>query len=266
MDTAHRVSRTAGHRGGELQLNADPAAQRRLLDLQAADLHLDQLAHRHETLPEVAELGSLAAEHSRLKNDEVAVATEVSDLEREQERADADVEQVRRRKDRDQTRLDAGQVSSAKELESLQSEIASLLRRQGVLEEAELDIMERLEDAQRRVAQITADRAAVEARARDVQRARDEAWAGIDETAQAVRQEREVIASEIPDDLLALYEKTRAERGGIGAVEIRQLRCEGCRITIDPADLARIRAAAPEVVVRCDECHRIQVRTAESGL
>ena len=71
---------------------------------------------------------------------------------------------------------------------------------------------------------------------------------------------------EIPADLLALYEKIRADRGGVGAVEIRQRRCEGCRITIDPADLVRIRAAAPDVVLRCEECRRIQVRTAESGL
>jgi hypothetical protein len=72
--------------------------------------------------------------------------------------------------------------------------------------------------------------------------------------------------ADIPDDLLALYDKIRADRGGVGAVEIRQRRCEGCRITIDPADLARIRAAAPDAVVRCEECRRIQVRTAESGL
>lgn len=237
-----------------------------MLDLQAADLQLDQLAHKRETLPEAAEARSLAGEHANLRDQEVAVVTEIADLEREQERADADVEQVRQRKDRDQQRLDVGQVSSAKELESLQSEIASLERRQEVLEESELEIMQRLEDAQRRAAQLIADRTDVERRGRLAQQARDNAWAGIDQTAQAVRNEREQVAAEIPADLLALYEKTRAERGGVGAVEIRQLRCEGCRITIDPADLKRIRAAAPSLVVRCEECRRILVRTAESGL
>jgi uncharacterized protein len=266
MDRAHGVQHDLSRRGGERPLNADPAAQRRLLDLQAADLELDQLAHRRETLPEAAEARSLAAEHARIRNEEVTVATEIADLERDQRRADADVEQVRQRKDRDRQRLDAGQVSSPKELESLQSEIVSLERRQAVLEEAELEIMQRLEDAQRRAAQLGADRIEVERRGREAQRARDDAWAGIDDAAQTVRHERELIAAQLPADLLALYEKTRAERGGIGAVEIRQRRCEGCRITIDPADLNRIRAAAPDLVVRCEECRRIQVRTAESGL
>jgi uncharacterized protein len=266
MDCTRSVGLNVSYRGGEPLLNADPTAQRRLLDLQAADLQLDQLAHRRETLPEAAEARSLAVEHARLRDQEVAVATEMADLEREQERADADVEQVRQRKERDRKRLDAGQVSSPKELESLQSEIASLERRQGVLEETELDIMQRLEDAERRAAEVVSDRTEVERRGRKAQSTRNDAWAEIDRTIQAVRQERKLIAGEIPPDLLALYEKIRAERGGVGAVEIRQRRCEGCRITIDPADLNRMRAAAPNLVVRCEECRRIQVRTAESGL
>jgi uncharacterized protein len=266
VDIARRIGVTITPRGGEAPLNADPAAQRQLLDLQAADLELDQLAHRRESLPEAAEAMDLALAHSRLRDQDVAIATEIADLEREQSRADADVEQVRQRKDRDRVRLDAGQVSSAKELESLQSEIASLERRQGVLEEAELDVMERLEDAQRRAARVSVDRAEIERRGREVQGARDIAWAEIDSTVEILRRQRELIAADIPADLVALYEKTRADRGGVGAVEIRQRRCEGCRITIDPADLVRIRAAAPEVVLRCEECRRIQVRTAESGL
>lgn len=253
-------------RGGEPPLNADPAAQQRLLDLQAIDLELDQLAHRRNHLPEIAELDALAADHMKIRDAEVTVTTEIADLEREQRRADADVEQVRQRKDRDQRRLDTGQVSSPKELESLQSEIASLVRRQGALEEAELEIMERLEEATRRSSQLAADRQEIGRRAQEVQRVRDAAWAEIDDSQQSSHRHRETVVADIPDDLLALYEKIRADRGGVGAVEIRQRRCEGCRITIDPADLAKIRVAAPDAVVRCEECRRIQVRTAESGL
>jgi uncharacterized protein len=252
--------------GGEQPLNADPAAQQRLLELQALDLTLDRLAHRRQTLPEVAEVDALAAEHAKLRDAEVTIATEITDLEREQGRADADVEQVRQRKDRDQRRLDAGEVSSPKELESLQSEIVSLERRQAILEEAELDVMERLEDAQKRLAQVADERTEVAQRAQDVQRARDSAWAEIDKDADFAQQQRAAVTAEVPAELLALYEKVRAERGGVGAAELRQRRCEGCRITIDPAELSRIRAAAPDAVLRCEECRRILVRTAESGL
>ncbi|HMG29163.1 MAG TPA: C4-type zinc ribbon domain-containing protein [Jiangellaceae bacterium] len=262
MDHAHRTPA----RGGEPPLNADPAAQQRLLDLQAVDHALGQLAYRRNSLPEVAELAALAAEHMKLRDAGVAVTTEIADLDREERRADADVEQVRQRKDRDLRRLDNGQVSSPKELENLQSEIASLERRQSVLEEAELDVMERLEEARKRSSHLETEREDVGRRAQEVQRARDAAWEEIDNDTESARQQRAAVVADIPADLLSLYDKIRADRGGIGAVEIRQRRCEGCRITIDPADLARIRAAAPDAVLRCEECRRIQVRTAESGL
>ncbi|WP_203454096.1 DUF7581 domain-containing protein [Jiangella aurantiaca] len=247
-------------------MNADPAVQLRLLDVQAVDQRLDQLAHRRKTLPEAAELETLAAEHSRLRDAEVVAGTTVADLEREQKRADAEVEQVRARKDRDQRRLDAGQVSSAKELESLQSEIASLNRRQGVLEDAEIEIMERLEVAQNEAAALAAERESVGKTAQEVQAARDAAWAQIDQDATAARAERQALVADIPADLLALYEKIRADRGGIGAAALRQRRCEGCMIQLDAAELSRIRGLAPDVVVRHEECRRILVRTHESGL
>lgn len=260
MDASHQRAR----RG--FPLNADPAHQRRLLDLQALDTKIDQLAHRRKSLPEIAELEKLAGEHSRLRDAEVSASTQAGDLEQQRGRADKDVELVRARKDRDQKRLDAGQVSAARELQSLQSEIASLERRQGELEEIELEIMEQLESAQEEARHLASQREEVGRRARDVQAARDAAWQEIDaETAEA-KAERDSVAGEIPDDLLALYEKARATGHGIGAAAIRQRRCEGCRLELDPVTLNTIRATAPEAIVRCEECRRILVRTEESGL
>ncbi|HEY9408794.1 MAG TPA: C4-type zinc ribbon domain-containing protein [Jiangellaceae bacterium] len=250
----------------ERPLNADPAVQLRLLDVQALDTKLDQLAHRRRTIPEVAELETLAAEHARLRDAEVVAATSVSDLEREQKRADAEVEQVRARKDRDQQRLDAGQVASPKELEGLQSEIESLNRRQSVLEDAELEIMERLEAAQNEHASLGAERDKVGQRTQEAQAARDAEWTEIDKDAEFARHQRTALVADIPADLVALYEKIRTERGGIGAAALRQRRCEGCRMQLDPAEVARIRGLAADAVIRHDECRRILVRTSESGL
>ncbi|HSK26297.1 MAG TPA: C4-type zinc ribbon domain-containing protein [Jiangellales bacterium] len=251
---------------GERPLNADPAAQLRLLEVQALDLRLDQIVHRLRTLPEVAELERLAAEHTRLRDLEVSASTEVADLERDRGRAESDVAQVRARKARDQQRLDAGQVSSPRELEQLQHEIASLERRQGDLEDVELEIMERLEEAQQRQAGLAAQRDDVATKAADVQRARDAAFAELDKDAEYVRQQRGTVVGDVPDDLLALYAKLREQHGGIGAAALKQRRCEGCHLQLDPADVNRIRAAAPDAVVRCGECRRILVRTDESGL
>jgi uncharacterized protein len=40
-------------------VNAEPAAQRRLLDLARADAELDRAAHRRRTLPELTEVADI---------------------------------------------------------------------------------------------------------------------------------------------------------------------------------------------------------------
>jgi uncharacterized protein len=74
------------------------------------------------------------------------------------------------------------------------------------------------------------------------------------------------IAGELPADLLALYERAREHGGGVGAAMLRQRRCEGCRIELSGSELSAVRSAAPDEVVRCENCRRILVRTDESGL
>ena len=247
-------------------MRAEAAAQLRLLDLQALDTVLGQLAHRRRGVPQVAELVALEARAGELRDHEIAVRTAVSDLEREMAKAEADVAQVRERIARDQAMLDAGSVASARQLEDLQHEIANLARRVGDLEDAELDVMEKLEGAQSRAASATAALSELAEARRAAEAARDAAFADIDLEVARVGGERARVAPEIPTDLLALYDRIRPGAGGIAAAPLHRGRCQGCQITLTPADIGRIRAEPADEVVRCEECRRILVRTAESGL
>lgn len=196
----------------------------------------------------------------------VAAQTEHSDVTRQQTKADQDVEQVRQRAARDQQRLDSGRVGSPRELENLQSEIASLQRRQAALEDIELEIMQRLEDVDDRLTALTAERETVRAAAADLTERRDVALAAIAEEEATTRDLRGTLAGQIDAALVALYEKVREQQGGIGAAALAHRRCQGCRLELNPTDLGRIRAAPEDEVLRCEECRRILVRTAESGL
>jgi predicted nucleic acid-binding Zn-ribbon protein len=246
-------------------VKADPEAQRRLLDLQAIDIALTQLAHKRKSLPEHAELDRLARELSTMEDQRVRAQVAVDDLDRDISRLERDAEQVRARKDKDQVRLDAG-TGPARELEALQHEIATLNRRQSELEDAELELMEQRETAQAtlddivgRLTETRSVRAAAEQR-------RDEALTGLAKDEEFRRSGRKPLAADLPADLITLYDKIRDSSGGIGAAMLRHGRCEGCRIELSGGDKARVKAAAPDEVVRCEECRRILVRTAESGL
>ncbi|MEV0274155.1 MAG: hypothetical protein HOV71_14660 [Hamadaea sp.] len=246
-------------------MKADPEDQRRLLDLQAIDTTLAQLAHRRKTLPELAELDRLAREISSLSDERVRAQVDVDDLDRDISKQEREVDTVRQRLTKDQQRLDDGRLP-ARELTAIEHEITALKRRQSDLEDVEIELMERREQAQstldgveQRLAQARQDRAATETK-------RDEAVAEIAKEAEWKAAARKPLAADLPADLVTLYDKIREVSGGLGAALVQHGRCGGCRIELAGADRVRVKSAPPDEVVRCEECRRIMVRTSESGL
>lgn len=247
-------------------VNADPATQLRLLDLQAVDTALARLSHRRGTLPELEEIARSEENFAALRDDIVRAETDISDVDREQRRLEADVDQVRQRAARDQQRMQSGAVGSPKELESLQHEVETLARRQSELEDKVLDVMERREEFDTTLGELRQRAGTIGSELDAAVTRRDTAYAEIDTAMANQRAERDTIAAEIPDDLRALYERIRESAGGVGAAALRQRRCEGCRLELAGTELAAARNAAPELVVRCENCRRILVRTPDSGL
>ena len=245
-------------------MKADPETQRRLLDLQAIDTALAQLAHKRRTLPENAELDALDRTLSTLDDERVRAQVGVDDLDRDIARLEKDVDQVRTRKAKDQVRLDAG-TGPARELEALQHELGTLSRRQNELEDAELELMEQREQAATVLAEVERRLATDRERRAEVTRRRDDALAGIARDEEFRTSGRKPLVADLPADLVGLYEQIRAQTG-MGAALLRAGRCEGCRLELSGSERSRVRSAAPDEVVRCDECRRILVRTAESGL
>ncbi|WP_395694983.1 zinc ribbon domain-containing protein [Nocardioides sp.] len=190
----------------------------------------------------------------------------VDDLVAEQEKVDADVEAVKARRTRDRTRMDQGLISNPKDLERMQHELESLERRIASLEDDEIEVMERLEEAQAELTKLQGMVAEAEEQLAGLTATRDEKLAALDEDLGTVAAGRGPVVEGLPADLLALYDRLREQKGGVGAAELRARECGGCRLTLDQAELNRIRGLAPDEVVRCEECQRILVRTPESGL
>ena len=246
-------------------MKADHFEQQKLLDLAAEDVALTQLAHRGRSLPEVAAVEAAEEAERRFSADVVRAQTEVSDLGREVQRMEADVETVRARETKDQRLLDSGSVSP-KELTNLQHELDSLKRRQSDLEDQELELMERLEVAESALA--VAQQGLEQARA-DRERAeqlRDDALADIADGTKRHEAARAAVAGGLSAPLLSLYDRIRTQTGTTGAAMLRARACQGCRLELYGNELTAVRNADPHEVVRCENCGRILVRTAESGL
>jgi hypothetical protein len=246
-------------------VNAESARQLRLLDLQAIDTRLDQIAHARTHLPQLAELADLQGKARLIDDQLVRSRTELDDVQREVAKAEADVQLVRDRAARDQARLDAG-TGTAKDLQAIQHELTSLARRQSELEDIEIEVMERAEAAESDVAELERGRGELTTRIEALEAARDEAFARLDGEAADIGAPRPDVVDEVGADLVTLYEKIRLANGGTGAAALHQRRCGGCQLELNPVEIQRIRSAPEDEVLRCEECRRILVRTAESGL
>jgi predicted nucleic acid-binding Zn-ribbon protein len=125
--------------------------------------------------------------------------------------------------------------------------------------------MEQRETAEQTLGEVKGRLSAAVERRQAAERRRDEALTDIAKEEEFKTSSRAPLASDLPADLVALYDKIRTD-SGLGAALFKQGRCGGCRIELYGADLARVKAAPADEVVRCEECRRIMVRTAESGL
>ncbi len=246
-------------------MRADPKDQQRLLDVQAIDTALQQLAHRKKNLPEFAEVAGLTKVISALEDERARAEVEVDDLARDISKLEKEVESVRQRAQRDQDRLTDGRLP-ARELTALEHEMVSLKRRQAELEDAELELMEKRETAQAALDAVDEKIASARERREGTEAKRDAALGELSKEEEWKASARKPLVADLPADLVTLYDKIRADSGGLGAALVRHGQCGGCRLELYGADRARVKAAPADEVLRCEECRRIMVRTSESGL
>ncbi len=244
-------------------VTVDPADQHRLLQVQALDTRLDQVAHSREQLPEAARARELEALVATLRDDVVLLQTKVSDLDREVTRAENDVQSVRSRSERDRSRLEAG-TGSSKDLLATQHELESLARRQSDLEDVELEVMERREEQQELLSATQARLDAARAELQAVVDVRDTRFAEIDSQHEALTDDRRAAATGLAEPMMKVYDRLRG-RLGSGAAALTEGRCDGCRMPLSPSDVHVLMARPADEMVRCPECERVLVRPAATG-
>ena len=241
----------------------------RLLDLQAHDTRLSQLDHRHAQLPERAELRRLEQE-ATLADERMAEAGQRrGELERLQRRYDDDLSSVLAKRDRERGLLYSGQVTAVRELQSLEEEVAALGRRQRVVEDKLLEVMEELESSGAELAELRAGRDGLAERIGAVTERLTAAAVEIDSERAEVRAQRAGAAEHVAEDLLERYEQLRTRIGGVAIARLEGTTCLGCHLALPLMEVDRLRrlpevgeAPAGEIdkgSATCPSCGRILV-------
>ena len=233
--------------------------QERLLALQQLDSDLIQIEHKAVNLPSAKQFDEVTKELASKRDLLVAANTERDDIKHELTRAENDVEQVVTRIDRDEKRLASGQ-GAPKDLEKIQHELGSLAKRRTELEEVELEIMVRIEGVDSRVKVLEGQCRALEEQSNELKLKRDAEICELESIKKNTSESRSKLASIIDSELLALYEKIRVNSDGVGAAKLEANQCLGCHLTMNSAELVRVKSLPDDEIVRCEECRRILIR------
>ena len=232
--------------------------QHRVLSLAEIDLKTASLNQKAKTLPEIQTHKELVIEFETTRDLRIAAETELSDLSGEINRSETDVEQVVKRIEKDEARLNAGQ-GTPKELEQMQHELISLNARRSELEEIELEVMVRAEGIKDRISELKVKENDLANKVAEAAVLKDAALAEIDKELKIATSKRQEILPLIEKALIDLYEKIRSN-GGVGAAKLANGQCGGCNLTINAGDLSKLLALPEDEIARCEECRCILVR------
>jgi len=229
----------------------------RLLELQEIDTAIDRLEARRSQLEGGQELREARAvmEDAEGRLGEIRLALDA--VTREQQRLEHEIDTMSRRAEVEEKRLYDGTIANAKELESLQREIANLKERRGRVEDDVLELMVRREDLEDRA--VTAERDVAQARegvvavGGDAVRELSEIEAAVEEK----RAARDALLPEIDQEILGLYEDLRPHKKGIAVAALVGGVCQACHEKLSALELDRLKKT--DGVKRCEYCRRIVV-------
>lgn len=233
--------------------------QRQLLRLQELDQALARLTHERSHLPVLTRIEQAVASLKQNKRDAVVAAAALAEAQREATRREDEVAQVVHRAEVLRERLSSG-ATGARDLTAIQGEIDQLGRRQGVLEEAQLEALTALDAAQGEADRLAAQEQEIRAAGREMTAERDREFARLDAEKARTAAQREELAGLLNADLVAEYDATRQATGGLGVVALYGRRVEGDAVEISPQEWARIAAAPADAVLHAEDSDVILVR------
>jgi predicted nucleic acid-binding Zn-ribbon protein len=230
-----------------------------LLRVQERDTGLDRLRFRRAALPEREAIRDRRARESELVGRAGATRRDRDETLTEERRLDDEAQVLARRAKEVDTKLYSGTISSPRELLDMQADIDQLDRHRSGIEERELEVMERRESLDTELAALEAELTAVQTELAALEASLLAAEAEIDAEIAIEEAARAEEASAVGADLLADFERRRAQNHGAGVALLVGDTCQGCRLSIPATEVDRIRHDPEAGIASCDNCGAILV-------
>ena len=236
---------------------ASQTDQKQLLAIAAFDVELARISNSRKQAQAESELEAASAETLRLSDSLIDARNAVGDLEMELGRAEADLELVGKRITKDKQLLRS--TSSAKDAQGIEHELGTLDTRKSELEDAQLQIMELLELAQKNHEQLSQEKQAADTQLATVQERISTELADLSSQAEKVQTERKSAISSIDQELAGAYERKYSRGVAVGRLTGRD--CGACRLSITATSFEELMALPSEELAECPNCQAFLVRS-----
>ncbi len=174
-------------------------------------------------------------------------------LKHQRRQAEAELDDVTSKITAAEQQLYGGRVTNSKELTNLQHEVNTLKGLNDQLETKALEIIERVEVAEKTVATATDDSQKLEAEWQQEQKQLAADIALLQKTLADLAEKRRNLVSQIESPAVNLYERVRQQKKQAVA-KVEQGICRACSISISSSTLQKARSGQP---VQCGTCGRI---------
>lgn len=238
-------------------MKANLQEQSTLLAISELDLEISKVAGERKKLTDSTEISEASALALSLSDQLIDARNIVGDLEMELNRAENDLELVETRIAKDVDRL--ATTSSPKDAQGIEHELETLARRKSELEDAELAIMEALEQAKVDLEEVAgakaqADSALIERRAQSASKNSE-----LEAKALELSNRRAQTASSLSAELLTAFEQKSRRGSGVGKLIGRE--CGSCRLSITATNFDEISSLPEDQLPECPNCQAFLVRS-----
>jgi predicted nucleic acid-binding Zn-ribbon protein len=230
-----------------------------LLRVQERDTGLDRLRYRRSAIPEREAIRDRRALEAQLVTRSEGLRRDRDTALVEERRLDDEAQSLARRAKEVDGKLYSGTISSPRELLDMQADIDQLDRHRAVIEEQELEVMERRETFDTELTALETELVAVRAELAELQATLQAAEAELDAEIAVEETARAEEVSAVGADLIAEFERIRSQNHGAGVALLVGTTCQGCRLSIPAIEADRIRHDPEAGIATCDNCGAILV-------
>ncbi len=219
-----------------------------LLRLQQIELEIESLEFRTAAADaRIRDSHEVDESASRLG----AAQDRLEELKKWQQSLDWEIEDIGGRLAKENEALYSGRIRNPKELTSLQHEVDALKEKKKCLEDDDLELMEKLEQAESDVVARKRELGSLRAEWQSRKQHLSEELEGLRASLAGLNADRQQALTAIGTEAAVMYAELKKQKGRAVAV-VEQGVCRGCGLSLSSAWLQRARAE----LVRCSSCGR----------